>query len=214
VAQSTSAVYELVRSRILAGHYAPGEHLTEGQICDELGVSRTPVRAALARLGEEGLIITEPNRGAFVAQWTRADIEEVFELRTLLESRAAALAAQRRSDDECVELKKSVDEMDRLARARNADYKDDLHHNNREFHSLILSSARSPRLYRIAEQLADTSVTAGTYFYYSDDDIARSLHFHRDIADAILHQNSSVAADLMAAHLGVACVAFAARRFE
>ncbi len=212
--RSTSTVYELVRSRILAGHYGPGEHLTEGQICAELSVSRTPVRAALARLGEEGLVVTEPNRGAFVAQWTRSDIEEVFELRTLLESRAAALAAQRRTNDECVELKKSVEEMDRLARGKKADYKDDLHHNNREFHSLVLSSARSPRLYRIAEQLADTSVTVGTFFYYSDDDIARSIHFHRDIADAIQHQNSGVAADLMAAHIGVACVAFAAHKFQ
>ena len=178
MAQSSSMVYELVRSRIMAGHYAPGAHLTEGQLCEELDVSRTPVRAALRRLTEEGLIQTEPHRGAFVAQWTRSDVDEVFELRCILESRGAGLAAARRSADECAELRKSVDEMA-----------------------------------KIAEQLAYTSVTLGTYFYYSDTDIARSIQFHRDITDAITAQNRTVAESLMSAHIGVGHVAFDAGRF-
>lgn len=93
MARTSSAVYELVRSRIMAGHYGPGTHLTEGQLCEELDVSRTPVRSALRRLSEEGLIQTEPNRGAFVAQWTQSDIDEVFDLRCVLEARGASLAA-------------------------------------------------------------------------------------------------------------------------
>lgn len=213
MAQSSSMVYELVRSRIMAGHYAPGAHLTEGQLCEELDVSRTPVRAALRRLTEEGLIQTEPHRGAFVAQWTRSDVDEVFELRCILESRGAGLAAARRSADECAELRKSVDEMTKIAEAKKSTYKDDLHHNNREFHLLVLSAARSPRLYKIAEQLAYTSVTLGTYFYYSDTDIARSIQFHRDITDAITAQNRTVAESLMSAHIGVGHVAFDAGRF-
>lgn len=214
MARTSSAVYELVRSRIMAGHYGPGTHLTEGQLCEELDVSRTPVRSALRRLSDEGLIQTEPNRGAFVAQWTQSDIDEVFDLRCVLEARGASLAAQRRSSDECADLRKSVKEMSRIAKVKSATYKDDLHHNNREFHLLILSAARSPRLYKIAEQLADTSVTQGTFFYYTDADIARSIQFHTDIVDAIEQHNSSVAESLMSAHIGVAHVAFVAERFR
>lgn len=212
-AQSSSVVYELVRSRIMAGHYPPGAHLTEGQLCDELEVSRSPVRAALRRLGEEGLIQTEPHRGAFVAQWTRSDVDEVFELRRILESRGAGLAAERRTSDESLELRKSVEAMVAIAEAKKRSYKDDLHHNNREFHLLVLSAARSPRLYKITEQLAYTSVTLGTYFYYSDTDIARSIQFHRDITDAIAQQNSTVADALMSAHIGVGHVVFDMGRF-
>lgn len=104
--------------------------------------------------------------------------------------------------------------MSRIAEVKSATYKDDLHHNNREFHLLILSAARSPRLYKIAEQLADTSVTQGTFFYYTDADIARSIQFHTDIVDAIEQHNSSVAESLMSAHIGVAHVAFVAERFR
>jgi IS5 family transposase len=57
------------------------------------------------------------------------------------------------------------------------------------------------------------SVTLGTYFYYSDDDIARSIQFHRDITDAITYRNRRVAESLMAAHIGVGHIAFVAGRF-
>lgn len=214
MAQSSSMVYELVRSRILAGHYAPGAHLTENRLCEELEVSRTPVRAALRRLGEEGLTYTEPNRGVFVAQWTRADVDEVFELRGILEARGAGLAARRRSAEECTQLGKCVDEMERIAESASSTYKDDLHHNNRDFHLLVLTAARAPRLYRIAEQLVYTSLTGGTYFYYNDTDIARSIQFHRDITEAIVEQNHALAESLMAAHIGLGHTAFTSKRFS
>ena len=132
----------------------------------------------------------------------------------MLEARGAGLAALRRTDDDCDELRKLVNDMTRIAQAKPATYKDDLHHNNREFHLQILSAARSPRLYRICEQLAYSSVTLGTYFYYSDDNITRSIQFHRDITDAIAYRNRRVAESLMAAHIGVGHIAFVAGRFS
>ncbi|MCU1568170.1 MAG: DNA-binding transcriptional regulator, GntR family [Pseudarthrobacter sp.] len=213
MAQPSTKVYDLIRSRIMSGTYAPGQHLVETEISQELNVSRSPVRMALKRLTQESLVTTESNRGSFVAQWTRSDINEVFDLRQMLESRAASLAAQSATAEEIARLQSLVDEMAELAQRRAEGYRDDLHHNNQAFHLLIVSAARSPRLFQFVSTLTDTSLTLGTYFYYSDADIDRSVHFHQDLANAIASRNSAAAEALMAAHLCLAHTAFETSRF-
>lgn len=207
------SVYSVVRGRILSGMYPPGHHLLESVLTTELGVSRSPVRAALRKLSTESLVVTEPHRGAFVAAMTRADIDEVFDLRQILEAKAAGLAACTRSDDEADELFESVRVMEGIIAGRSSTYRSELLANNQQFHHLILSAARAPRLFQIVQTLTASSLTLGTYFHYSDEDIARSLEFHRDLAVAILRQHPQVAASLMAAHLGIAHHAFVDRRF-
>src|SRR5262245_54817621 len=86
-------IYETLRGEILRGIHLPGAHLVEAQIAQVHGVSRTPVRAALARLEGDGLIETIPNRGAFVSRWTDTDFEEIYGLRVRLEPYASRLAA-------------------------------------------------------------------------------------------------------------------------
>ena len=209
----SSDVYELVRSRIISGHHGPGSHLTEEVISEDLGVSRTPVRAALRRLAEDGLVSIEPRRGAFVAEYTRADIDEVFELRQLLEERGATLAASRRTDAQLMRMTQLVDEMATIAGSRETSRLDDLHHNNKDFHELVLNAASSPRQFRITTSLAQTSVTLGTFFYYTDDDINRSVEFHRSITHAISLGQSQIAGKLMSAHIAMAHHSFVSQRF-
>ena len=213
MAGADGSVYAVVRSRIVSGAYPPGHHLLESVLTAELGVSRSPVRAALRRLTEESLVITEPHRGAFVAQLTRSDIDEVFDLRQTLEPKAAGLAALSRSDDEADALFESVRLMEAIIQARSSLYRSELLLNNQEFHELILAAARAPRLIQIVKTLTASSLTLGTFHYYSDADIARSVVFHRDLAVAILKQQPDVAAALRAAHLGIAHYAFVDRRF-
>ena len=95
MAAATEKAYEILKQRVIGGTYAPGAQLKEEPIARELGISRTPVRAALKRLAEDGLAIADPNRGVRVAEWTEHDIEETFDLRAMLESHAADLAARR-----------------------------------------------------------------------------------------------------------------------
>nr|WP_105030248.1 GntR family transcriptional regulator [Arthrobacter ruber] len=214
MAQPSTRVYDVIRSRIMSGAYAPGRHLVESEISQELNVSRSPVRMALKRLTQESLVTTESNRGSFVAQWTRNDINEVFDLRQMLEARAAFLAAQSATPEEIARLQALVEEMAGFAERRAEGYRDDLHHNNQAFHLLIVSAARSPRLFQFVQTLTDTSLTLGTYFYYSNEDIARSVQFHQDLANAIATRNSSAAESLMSAHLCLAHMAFEASRFN
>lgn len=210
----TNDVYEVLRSRIVSGDYSPGTHLAEETLSEEHGVSRTPIRAALRRLHDDGLITIEPRRGAFVAEYTRADIDEVFQLRQILEQRGAALAATRRTDEQLAQLRALVDEMAVIASSDAQTRRDDLHHNNREFHELVLLAANSPRQYRFTTNLAQTSITLGTFFYYTDRDIERSIEFHRLITEAIARRDAEVAGHLMAAHMASAHHAFICQRFE
>lgn len=206
--RSDKDAYDVVRGRIMSGHYPPGAHLTESALSDELNVSRTPVRAALRRLSADGFVTVVPHRGAFVAEWTRSDIDEVYELRAVLESRAAGLAAQRRTDADVAALERSTADMARIVAERGAGFRDELLHNNREFHLLVLETARAPRLFAITRTLADTSVTLGAWYRYADDDIHRSLGHHQEITRAIAAGNAAVAAALMLAHLETAHAAF------
>ena len=207
-------VYEVLRTRIISGDHGPGSHLAEEIISEDLGVSRTPVRTALRRLADDGLVTIEPHRGAFVAEYTRADIDEVFELRQILEERGARLAASRRTDAQLRKMDRLVNEMAVIAAGRKPSRLDDLHRNNKHFHELVLEAASSPRQFRIATSLAQTSVTLGTFFYYSDEDIDRSVEFHRAITHAIRLRQSQVAGSLMSAHLAVAQHSFVSQRFS
>ena len=95
LAQSTA---DLLRERLLGGGFAPGERLVEAEIARQLGISRGPVREALAKLRAEGLVYDEPRRGSFVAELTDHDVHEIYELRAALEMQAVRLLIARDDD--------------------------------------------------------------------------------------------------------------------
>src|SRR5438128_11057097 len=88
-------VTDHVRSAILGGRYAPGARVPQDELAQQLGVSRMPVREALRVLEMEGLVELRPHRGAIVVDLRPEEIGEIFEIRAMLEGRAAALAAPR-----------------------------------------------------------------------------------------------------------------------
>src|SRR6476469_5010404 len=113
MATAAERAYEALKQRVVGGTYAPGAQLKEEPIARELAISRTPVRAALKRLVDDGLATSDPNRGVRVAEWTDFDIDETFELRGLLEAHAAGLAARRGAAALAQRLDALNDEMER-----------------------------------------------------------------------------------------------------
>ena len=85
--------YRELRRRILLRQYAAGERLSEAELARQAGVSRTPVREALHRLGEEGFVVVVPNQGVWVANPTPEGMEQAYEVREVLECKAVAKAA-------------------------------------------------------------------------------------------------------------------------
>lgn len=79
-------VYQILRDDICAGKYDPGFWLQEKELAEALGVSRSPVREALRLLVADGLVIEVPNKGVFVKEFTVRDIDEIFDMRVLLET--------------------------------------------------------------------------------------------------------------------------------
>jgi DNA-binding GntR family transcriptional regulator len=97
---ATALAYREIKSRILDSRYQAGEKLSETRLCRELGLGRSPIRTALGRLKEEGWIAVSPQSGTYVRSLSRQDIEEVIELRLLLETHVVRVAAERIEDAE------------------------------------------------------------------------------------------------------------------
>lgn len=101
----SGAVTTRLRTMIVEGALAPGVRLNERVLCEQLAVSRTPLREAFKTLAVEGLVDLLPNRGAVVAQMSMEDIEQTFEVMGALEGLSGQLACQRITDEQIAEIK-------------------------------------------------------------------------------------------------------------
>src|ERR687884_94343 len=106
------AATEVIREAIVDGRLAPGARLKEEELARELGISRTPIREALLILQAEGLVDAAPNRGATVRAHTAQDLDDLYQLRALLEGFAARRAAARLTAEQLEELWASCDRFD------------------------------------------------------------------------------------------------------
>ncbi|HEX2036842.1 MAG TPA: GntR family transcriptional regulator [Chloroflexota bacterium] len=103
-------VYEALLSQIAEGSLPPGTQLDEQTLSTRLGVSRTPVRGAIARLVQEGLVVNLPYRGAFVRRFSLQEIDGLYQVRAVLEALAAREAAARVSAEEAQGIAAILDE--------------------------------------------------------------------------------------------------------
>lgn len=126
--------YEYLRASVLSGRYNPGERLTEERLAGELGISRTPVREALHRLESEGLIKPLETRGFIVSQDTREEVEELFEMRAVLEGYALRTIAGRITDPMLRQLEESLQAAEEGLRR---DCIDELFLWNTRFHDVL-----------------------------------------------------------------------------
>jgi DNA-binding GntR family transcriptional regulator len=100
--------YERLRDQIVTLQRAPGSLLDEAELMKSLGLGRTPIREGLQRLAREGLVLIRPRRGIYVANLNLTDLQQIFELRQVLEGYAAALAAERATDADLAALEASL----------------------------------------------------------------------------------------------------------
>jgi DNA-binding GntR family transcriptional regulator len=193
-----------LRDGILSGRYGSGEKLGEIEVADELGLSRTPVREALRRLGSEGLLEVLPNRGARVRTWTAEDLEETYELRAVLEGLAARRAAARADPATLLELDRLAATMltvdPSLGRRPAGDFSE-LAALNARFHELIVSAAGSAQLATTLQALVQLPLVMRTYRRYTAAALARSHSHHREIVDALRARDGVWAESVMRSHV-------------
>lgn len=136
-------VYASLKSAILDGTLGPGDALVERRISEEMGVSRAPVREALRKLEEDGLVVTIPYKGTYVTRVTPNAMEEILSLRSALEVYAALRSLPRLGDVGLGRLRGYVDEMESAGLADDSERLDDLHS---VFHRAVYEAANNSLL--------------------------------------------------------------------
>jgi DNA-binding GntR family transcriptional regulator len=198
VRNASVAATELIREAIVDGRLEPGRRLKEEELARELGISRTPIREALLMLQAEGLVDAIPNRGAMVTVHTPEDLDDLYQLRALLEGYAARRAASRISDAQVETLRKSCERFDLL------DPDTDLRGVVREnmlFHSAIFEAAGSSRLESMVRRVVELPLVYKSYIWYSPDQQRISVHYHRQIANALAARDAERAELIMKEHI-------------
>jgi DNA-binding GntR family transcriptional regulator len=195
--------YAWIRDRIFAGRFAPGAHLKEEELAARIGVSRSPVRDALRRLSGEGMVAMERDRGTYVNEFTREEIDEIFQLRAALEAYGAALAAQRMTPAVADRLDALAAKMEALERKKGADVFSRFSLLNNEFHRTILATAGSRRLESLLEPLLSIPVFLLKHYNWRgvEVDIKRSNVEHRELIDALRARDTVWSRTRMQAHV-------------
>ena len=175
-------VYHYLRERILCGDIAPHERLVETRIAREIGTSRTPVREALHSLEMEKLIRSMPRVGYVVVDLDEEEIEQICEIRGVIEALAARWAMKRSRSRLLKDLKRIVLRQERaVAKGNLASYIDF----DAQFHEIIAKSSGSERLLELAQTLRRHMLRYRVRCIHIEETALRSLEGHRRIVAAV-----------------------------
>jgi DNA-binding GntR family transcriptional regulator len=197
VRNASAAATEVIRAAILDGRLPPGQRLKEEELARELGISRTPVREALLVLQTEGLVDAAPNRGAVVRAHDGDDLEDLYQLRALLEGYGARRAAANISEKSVADLWVSCDRFDSLIEGD----VQELVKENMFFHNTILDAARSRRVAELIRKVIELPLVYRSYIWYSVDQRRISAHYHRQITKALEAHDGERAELVMKEHV-------------
>lgn len=187
-----------LRTMIIDGQFVPGDKIPERQLCDQFGVSRTPLREALKVLAAEGLVQLAPNRGAMVAEYSPEELEECLPMAATIESLAGELACQNITDEEIVAIKAFHAGMLAAHEAGNLDASLAMNH---EIHRRIVAAARNPLLAAIHDTLFFRVGRSRLAPYLSKETIAEALADHDDIIKALEARQSQRLAGVLQRHM-------------
>jgi len=204
MSKASSKAHDIIRSEILSGRFAPGTHLKESLLVELCGVSRTPIREALRRLHQEGLVHFAPHRGAHVPEWTAEDVTEIFTLRAVLEGHAAEQAALRIRPEVIADLESLAGDMEEIVATHLPAFKQAVVEANQAFHEAIIDAAESPRLKQMLAHVSDPPLLRSTFQTYSDEDLARSMRHHRELITAFRARDGARARTIMQTHVHAA----------
>jgi DNA-binding GntR family transcriptional regulator len=198
--QTESAVESTIariREAIRSGTFAPGQRLVVADLCKRLGVSAGPVREAIRRLTGESLVDITPHKGATVREFGAREVREIFEVREMIESGAARLAAERIGKaDYRARLQRMLADMRRVVSER-----EDYIPLNQAFHELIYEMADNRRVIDIATQLTLPIYRLRFHNLMSHRFVKTSAEEHEAIAGAILAGDGDAAERAMRVHI-------------
>ncbi|MBW1666497.1 MAG: GntR family transcriptional regulator [Deltaproteobacteria bacterium] len=191
-------VFENLKHAIIHGDILAGDRLVESRIADALNISRTPVREAIHKLEREGLLRKLPKGGFIVVNLTREDIEETFGIRSVLESYAARLAAEKHRKEELEPLEQKIQEFELCLKKGQVD---ELPRINTEFHNLFYALSRSPRLIKMINDLSDQIYRFRKIILRMNNMARTSNEDHRRMLEAIKKRDTKKVERLVREHI-------------
>lgn len=182
----SDTICEALRRDILSGKLKPGQRLMEIHYAEQLGVSRTPLREAMRKLELEGLVTIVPRRGAHVTVISRKDVEDVLEVRTVLDGLAAALALPHLTDADMEALKELLHQFEKSVTAHDleAQIKTD-----EAFHEYIYMKSENERLIGINHSIKDHIYRCRVLYLKDISDTAQVDQEHRALLQAFVEKD-------------------------
>ncbi|MGH8431915.1 MAG: GntR family transcriptional regulator [Solimonas sp.] len=194
-----ATAYAGLRDAILKGRLMAGDRLVAQRIATDMGVSRTPVKEALARLESEGLVVRAGNWGYSVRTISMRDAEEIFEARLVIEVASAERAAQRATEAETDAMAKLLSTSRRHLKAKDLA---EFQHCSRGVHELIAQATGNAQLVRMFKQVNDLVVLFGVSLLRANPTRAPEILGENEaIVDAVQQRRSDEAARLMRRHI-------------
>ncbi|GAX89519.1 GntR family transcriptional regulator [Effusibacillus lacus] len=193
----SEVVFQTLKEAILKGSLEPGLLLSENKIAAKLNVSRTPVREALRRLEQENMVTTLPGRRMIVSIPTVQDVEEIYEIRLLVETEAL-----RRITPQHDSIIRQLEHCLKIADTQ-LQTKDSigLGTTNSEFHSILVSALNNRRLVQLIDSLQDTIVRYRFYSLTNHKWAEESESEHREIVECLKNGNTEGAIQVLRKHL-------------
>lgn len=181
-ATTAQQVLESLRHGLVSGMLRPGQRVTQEDVAVRLGVSVAPVREALRVLEQEGQLVYRPRRGYFVTELRIEDLEEIYELRRVLEERLARLALPGLDAETLTRVRAAAEDCE--VAGESADVTRELAA-NRQFHFGLLESADQPHTMRVIRLLWDSTEPYRAIYYNSPAERRRAAKAHRRILAAV-----------------------------
>lgn len=190
--------YQRILDDIREGRLKPGHRITEADVATYLNMSRTPVREALRRLESAGLVASAPYSGMQIAQLDYQEVMELYDMRIVLESTAARLAAKHASEAEIYSLNETMKRYEAATTAV------EQAHHNRIFHNALAYAAHNRYLLKSLNSIRDSMILLGKTTFELPNRAEQVVKEHRDIINAIIDRDADRAAEAATLHISEA----------
>ena len=186
-----------LRETIINGEVMPGQKLTEPELAEKLGISRTPIREAFRQLESEGFLTVMPRRGAVVSRITRKEIDDFYELKSLLEGYAARIAAGKIDEKGIQKLKKINNQLSELAEKNDIEA---YFMKNDEFHNVFVSYCGNEKLLELLEHMLQRFMRFRLGALSVPGRLKKSIQQHDEIIGALAKNDGLLAETLVLEH--------------
>ncbi len=191
-------VYNTLRGAILKGELKPGERLMEIQLANKLGVSRTPVREAIHKLDQEGLVLMIPRKGAEVADITEKSLRDVLDVRKALEELAVKRACEKITKEEITELRNAGEAFEAALAGKDVV---EIAEADVQFHDVIYKATDNQKLISLLNNLSEQMYRYRVEYLKDERVFPRLAQEHEQIVDLIARRDPEEAAKVMCEHI-------------